>query len=156
MDAAESSAPKRSTMIRFRIPQRRSIRLTSPTPVPTIDKADKMILQDILQVSLAEHKSREEQEARENVELVNEHLASVEIEKMVEGHRMSLMIVQSLGIMNTIFPALEEEEITDEAYELKQREKWKIVEESRNTPFPTPIRSPRIYTDLVSSNTEKL
>nr|GEX72639.1 copia protein [Tanacetum cinerariifolium] len=36
-------------------------------------------------VSLAEHKSREEQEARENVELVNEHLASVEIEKMVEG-----------------------------------------------------------------------
>ncbi|GJS00303.1 integrase, catalytic region, zinc finger, CCHC-type containing protein [Tanacetum coccineum] len=37
------------------------------------------------QVSLAEHKSREEQEARENVELVNKHLASVEIEKMVEG-----------------------------------------------------------------------
>ncbi|GKG54391.1 hypothetical protein Tco_0560046, partial [Tanacetum coccineum] len=49
------------------------------------DKADEMILQDTLQVSLAEHKSREEQEARENVELVNEHLASVEIEKMVEG-----------------------------------------------------------------------
>ncbi|GKB42464.1 hypothetical protein Tco_0887406 [Tanacetum coccineum] len=36
-------------------------------------------------VSLAEHKSREEQEARENVELVNKHLASEEIEKMVEG-----------------------------------------------------------------------
>ncbi|GKD58523.1 hypothetical protein Tco_1296032, partial [Tanacetum coccineum] len=41
-----------------------------------------------------------------------------------------------------------EEEITDEVYELKRREKWKIVEESRSTPFPTPIRSPRIHTDL--------
>ncbi|GKG30752.1 hypothetical protein Tco_0423240, partial [Tanacetum coccineum] len=52
---------------------------------PTVDKADEMILQDTLQVSLAEQKSREEQDARENVELVNKHLASVEIEKMVEG-----------------------------------------------------------------------
>ncbi|GJX50072.1 hypothetical protein Tco_0276917 [Tanacetum coccineum] len=80
-----SSAPKRSTGIRFRIPQRRSTRLTPPAPVTTVDNADEMILQDTLQVSLAEHKSQEEQEARENVELVNEHLASVEIEKMVEG-----------------------------------------------------------------------
>nr|GEU66389.1 retrotransposon protein, putative, Ty1-copia subclass [Tanacetum cinerariifolium] len=50
----------------------------------------------------------------------------------------------------------EEEEITDEVYELKQREYRKIIEESRNIPFPTPIRSPRIYTDLVSLDTEKL
>ncbi|GKB83809.1 hypothetical protein Tco_0950704 [Tanacetum coccineum] len=52
---------------------RRSIRLTPLAPVPTIDKADEMILQDTLQVSLAEHKSHEEQEARENVALVDEH-----------------------------------------------------------------------------------
>ncbi|GKB77437.1 hypothetical protein Tco_0944332, partial [Tanacetum coccineum] len=51
---------------------------------------------------------------------------------------------------------LQEEEITDEVYELKQREKGKIIEESRSTPFPTPIRSPRIHIDLVSSDTEKL
>ncbi|GJW23083.1 putative ribonuclease H-like domain-containing protein [Tanacetum coccineum] len=44
-----------------------------------------MILQDTLQVSLAEHKSYEEQEARENVALVDEHLTSKEIEKMVDG-----------------------------------------------------------------------
>ncbi|GJW95409.1 DNA helicase [Tanacetum coccineum] len=61
----------------------RSTRLTPPAPVPTVDKADEMILQDTLQVSLAEHKSREEQEARENVKLVKEHLASIEIEKML-------------------------------------------------------------------------
>nr|GEX70397.1 hypothetical protein [Tanacetum cinerariifolium]GEX71809.1 hypothetical protein [Tanacetum cinerariifolium] len=65
----------------------RSTRLTPPTPVQIVDKADKMILQDTLQVSLTEHKSREEQEARENVELVNEHLAYVEIEKMVDGQK---------------------------------------------------------------------
>nr|GFA97541.1 putative reverse transcriptase domain-containing protein [Tanacetum cinerariifolium] len=63
----------------------RSTRLTPLAPVPTVDKADELILQDTLQVSLAEHKSRQEQEARENVAPVEEHLASVEIEKMVEG-----------------------------------------------------------------------
>nr|GEV14909.1 retrovirus-related Pol polyprotein from transposon TNT 1-94 [Tanacetum cinerariifolium] len=36
------------------------------------------------------------------------------------------------------------------------REKGKNEEESRITPFPTPIRSLRIHTDLVSSDTEKL
>ncbi|GJT69945.1 hypothetical protein Tco_1029231 [Tanacetum coccineum] len=84
-DTADSSAPKRSTVIHFYLPERRSTRLTPPAPVPTVDKADEMILQDTLQISLAEHKSRKEQEARENVELVNKHLASKEIEKMVEG-----------------------------------------------------------------------
>ncbi|GKF16222.1 hypothetical protein Tco_0061140 [Tanacetum coccineum] len=87
MDAAESSAPKQSTVIRFRLPKRRSICLTPPVPVPTVDKADEMILQDILHVSLAKHKSQKEQEARENVDLVNKNLASEEIEKMMEGSK---------------------------------------------------------------------
>ncbi|GJW24855.1 hypothetical protein Tco_0038666 [Tanacetum coccineum] len=65
-----------------------------------------MILQDTLQITLAEHKIREEQEARENLVLVDEHLAS------------------------------------------KRREKGKIVEEIRNLPIPTPIRSLRIHTNL--------
>nr|GFB48327.1 hypothetical protein [Tanacetum cinerariifolium] len=100
-----------------------STRLTPPAPVPTVDKADELILQDTLQ-----------------------------------DNRMSLMIVQSLGMMNTIFSTLEEEddEITDEVYELKRSEKETNVEESRITPFPTPIRSLRNHTDLVSSDTEKL
>ncbi|GKB97340.1 hypothetical protein Tco_0983477 [Tanacetum coccineum] len=84
-EAAKSIAPRRSTVIRLRIPERRSTRLTPPAPVPNVDKADEMILQDTLQVSLVEHKSHEEQEARENVALVDEHLASEEIEKMVDG-----------------------------------------------------------------------
>ncbi|GJT90430.1 retrovirus-related pol polyprotein from transposon TNT 1-94 [Tanacetum coccineum] len=214
MDATESSAPKWSTVIRFHLPERRSTRLTLPAPVPTVDKADEMILQDTLQVSLAEHKSREEQEARENVELVNEHLASVEIEKMVEGpenviddssiprndepnipgtrleprsdkespeveitndkeveltddneventndNEAEITNGEEVEITNVVIPVNvneEEDDITDEVYELKRKEKGKIVEESRSTPFPTPIRSLRIHTDLVSSDTTKL
>ncbi|GKF48329.1 hypothetical protein Tco_0141580, partial [Tanacetum coccineum] len=49
MDVGESSAPKRSIVIRFRIPQRRSTRLTPPASVPTINEADDMILQDTIQ-----------------------------------------------------------------------------------------------------------
>nr|GFB41151.1 hypothetical protein [Tanacetum cinerariifolium] len=85
VDAAESSAPTRSIMILLRLPQRKSIRLTPPAQVLMVDKADELILQDTLQVSLAKHKSRQEQEAIENVALVEKHLASKEIEKMVEG-----------------------------------------------------------------------
>ncbi|GKB12370.1 hypothetical protein Tco_0846293 [Tanacetum coccineum] len=162
----------------------RSTRLTPPAPVPTVDKAAEMILQDTLQISLAEHKSREEQEARENVELVNKHLTSEEIEKMMKGS--DNVIVDSLPqipgtrlepksdkeslevestndeeveVTNVVIPVNvneEEDEITDEVYELKRREKGKIVEESRSTPFPIPIRSLRTHTDLVSSDTEKL
>ncbi|GJZ62125.1 hypothetical protein Tco_0618262 [Tanacetum coccineum] len=195
-EVAESSAPRRSTVIHLRLPERRSTRLTPPAPVPTVDKADEMILQDTLQVSLAEHKSREEQEARENVALVDEHLASEEIEKMVEeqenivddssiprndesnipGTRIEprsdkespeveiakekeVEITQEMEveITNVIIPVNvtdEDEEITDEVYELKRREKGKNVEETRNSPIPTPIRSPRIHTNLVSSDTE--
>ncbi|GKG09614.1 hypothetical protein Tco_0338360, partial [Tanacetum coccineum] len=64
--------------------ERISTRLTPPAPVPTSDKADEMLLQDTLQVSIAEHKSHKEQEARENMALVNEHLASAEIDKLID------------------------------------------------------------------------
>ncbi|GJZ26468.1 retrovirus-related pol polyprotein from transposon TNT 1-94 [Tanacetum coccineum] len=215
-EAAESSAPKRSTVIRFRLPERRSTRLTPPAPVPTADKADEMLLQDTLQVSLAEHKSREEQEARENVALVNEHLATAEIDKLVDdsenvvddsspprnddttipGTRLEprsdkespeveitkekeVEITKETEVefvaktveltsdkaspevditkeneedITNIVPPVnvddEEDEITDEVYELKRREKGKDVEESRNSPIPTPTRSPRNFSNL--------
>ncbi|GKA24653.1 hypothetical protein Tco_0710686 [Tanacetum coccineum] len=182
-EAAESSAPRRSTVIHLRILERRSIRITPPAPVPTIDKADEMILQDTLQVSLAEHKSRKEQEARENVALVDEHLAYEEIEKMVDGQEnivddSSIPRNDELNIpgtrieprsnkespkveltketpvvkiTNVVIPVNvndDDEEIIDEVYELKRREKGKLVEETRNSPIPTPIRSPRIHTNL--------
>ncbi|GKC78152.1 hypothetical protein Tco_1128926 [Tanacetum coccineum] len=152
---------------------RRSTRLTPLVPVPTVEKANEMILQDTLQVSLAKHKSREEQEARENVELVNKHLASEEIEKLVEGsenviddslpprndepqipgtrieprsdkespevEKINDEEVEVTNVVIHVNVNEEEHEITDEVYELKRREKGKIVEESRSTPLPTPI-----------------
>ncbi|GJR45002.1 hypothetical protein Tco_1313105 [Tanacetum coccineum] len=172
------------------IDSKRSPHLTPPAPVLTVDEADDMILQDTIQVSLAEQKSREEQEARENVQLVKEHLAAEEIEKMVEepvnviddssiprndqqdipdtrfeprsdkeSPEVKIIDNAEEEITNVVIPVNvneEEEEITDEVYELKRREKGKIVEESRSTPFPSPIRSPRIHDTLVSSDTEKL
>ncbi|GKD18532.1 hypothetical protein Tco_1207690, partial [Tanacetum coccineum] len=125
----------------------RSTHLTPPATVPNVDKADEMILQDTLQVSLAEHKSHEEQEARENVALVDEHLASEEIEKMVEITKETDVV----DITNVVIPVNvndEDEEITDEVYKLKRKEKGKIVEETRNSPIPTPNRSPRIHTNI--------
>nr|GEY12089.1 zf-CCHC domain-containing protein/UBN2 domain-containing protein [Tanacetum cinerariifolium] len=136
MDASESSAPKRSTVIHFCITQRRSTCLTPLTPVPTVNKADETILQDTLQVSLVEHKSREEQEARENVELVK------------DGSDKESSEVEFTDVVIHMNVNKEEEEIINEVYDLKRKEKGKIVEESRNTPFPTPIRSPMINTDL--------
>nr|GFB29640.1 hypothetical protein [Tanacetum cinerariifolium] len=163
----------------------RSTHLTPPAPVPTVDKEGELILQDTLQVSLFEHKIRQEQEARENVALVEEHLAPIEIEKMVKGQEnvvddsliprnaehnipSTRLKIKSdkecpeVEFTDVVIPVNvydeeeEEDKITDVVYELKRREKGKNVEESRITLFPTPIRSPRIHTDLVSSDTEKL
>nr|GEZ99402.1 hypothetical protein [Tanacetum cinerariifolium] len=55
----DASALTRSTVIRLHLPQQRSTRLTPPAPILT--------------------------DARENVMLVEKHLASEEIEKMVDG-----------------------------------------------------------------------
>ncbi|GKC32283.1 hypothetical protein Tco_1039577, partial [Tanacetum coccineum] len=80
-------------------------------------------------------------------------------EKEVEiTQEMEVEITQetpAVDITNVIIPVnvtAEDEEITDEVYELNKREKGKNVEETRNSP----IRSPRIHTNLVSSDTEKL
>ncbi|GKG06929.1 hypothetical protein Tco_0329898, partial [Tanacetum coccineum] len=81
----ESSAPRRSIVIRLRIPPRRSTRFTPLTPIPTTDEADYLILLDTLQVSLAEQKSHKELKATQNVEKVKEHLIAEEIKKLVEG-----------------------------------------------------------------------
>ncbi|GKC73903.1 hypothetical protein Tco_1119786, partial [Tanacetum coccineum] len=172
-EVIESSAPRRSTMTRLCLPERRSTRFTLPTPVPAVDKADEMMLQDTLQLSLAEHKSREEQEVRENAALVDEHLASEEVEKMdraqsdkespeveiAKEKEVEITQEMEVEITNVIIPVNvtnEDEEVTDEVFELKRREKGKNVEETRNSPIPTPIRSPRIHTNLVSLDTEKL
>ncbi|GJR90706.1 retrovirus-related pol polyprotein from transposon TNT 1-94 [Tanacetum coccineum] len=50
----------------------------------------------------------------------------------------------------------EEDEITDEVFELRRRAKGKNVEESRISPIPSPTRSLRNLSTLVSPDIEKL
>ncbi|GJX53839.1 hypothetical protein Tco_0282208 [Tanacetum coccineum] len=185
-DEGDSSAPRKSTVIRLRIPPRRSTRLTPPTPIPTTAEADDIILQDTIQLSLAEQISRDELEAKQNVQKVEKHLIAEEIEKLVEGlENVENVEVDSSTLRqndNQIDPDTrlepksdkeslkveltaevqpvnineEEEESTEDDYELKRREKGKHEEESRNTPSPTTTRSPRIHSTLISSDTRKL
>ncbi|GKD94977.1 hypothetical protein Tco_1374814, partial [Tanacetum coccineum] len=154
-EPAESSVPKRSTVI----------------------------------LSLAEHKSHEEQEARENVALVDEHLAAKKIEKLVENpenvddsspprhddtsipdtrleprsdkESPEVEIVQEKVEETIKVTEVEpdivihvnvDDEITDEVFELRRRTKGKNVEESRISPIPSPTRSPRNISTLVSSD----
>ncbi|GKE15433.1 hypothetical protein Tco_1423010 [Tanacetum coccineum] len=130
--------------------------------------------------------------------LTDKHLASEEIEKMVDGQEnvvddsliprndepnipgtrieprsdkespeveiakekeVGISKEKEVELTNVVIPVNvndKDEEITDEVYEMKRREKGKIVEETRNSPIPTPIRSPRIHINLVSSDTRKL
>ncbi|GJU78011.1 hypothetical protein Tco_1275081 [Tanacetum coccineum] len=151
---------------------------------------------DVPMIHLAEQKSHEEQEARENMALVAEHLAAEEIEKLVEesendddssptrhddtsipGTRIELRsdkespeveIVQEKDEEtskdtevepNIVIPVNvddEDDEITDEVFELRRMAKGKNVEESRISPIPSPTRSPRNLSTLVSPDTKKL
>ncbi|GKA93316.1 hypothetical protein Tco_0815302, partial [Tanacetum coccineum] len=50
----------------------------------------------------------------------------------------------------------EEEESSGDEFELKRREKGKGIEETRDTPPTTPIRSPRTHISHLSSDKETL
>nr|GEZ78221.1 hypothetical protein [Tanacetum cinerariifolium]GEZ92654.1 hypothetical protein [Tanacetum cinerariifolium] len=131
-------------------------------------------------------KSLNELEAKQNVEKVEEHLIAEEIEKLVEraenvendkvdsstlrqddtqnnlGTRLNPMSdkespeVEINAKVQPVNINEEEEESAEDDYELKGREKWKHVEESMSTPSPTKVRSLRIHSTLISSDTKKL
>ncbi|GKB50369.1 hypothetical protein Tco_0901122, partial [Tanacetum coccineum] len=73
-----------------------------------------------------------------------------------EVERTNDEAVEATNVVIPVNVNEEEDEITDEVYELKRREKGKIIEESRSIPLPTPIRSHMTHTNLVSLDTEKL
>ncbi|GJX77776.1 hypothetical protein Tco_0324587 [Tanacetum coccineum] len=85
VDEGDSSAQRKYTIIRLRLPPRRSTRLTPPTPILTATEVYDITLRDTIQLSIAEQKSHDELEAKQNVEKVEEHLIAKEIEKLVEG-----------------------------------------------------------------------
>ncbi|GJT58645.1 hypothetical protein Tco_1002178 [Tanacetum coccineum] len=114
---------------------------------------DDIVLQDTLQVSLEEQKSHKELEAKQNVEKVKEQLMAEEIKK---SDKESLEVENIAEISQPINVIEKEEELAEDDYELKLREKGKHVGDIRHTPSPTTIRSPRIQSTLVSLDTKKL
>ncbi|GJW88163.1 hypothetical protein Tco_0163503 [Tanacetum coccineum] len=167
--------------------------LSAPrSPNPATETAES----NMIQVSLAEQKSHEEKEARENVAQVAQHLAVEEIEKLVEEsenvddssptrhddtsfpdtrieprsnkespeveidqEKEEETTKDTEVEQNIIIPVNvddEEDEITDEVFNLRRRAKGKNVEESRISPIPSPTRSPRNLSTLGSSDTKKL
>ncbi|GJY28689.1 retrovirus-related pol polyprotein from transposon TNT 1-94 [Tanacetum coccineum] len=89
--------------------------------VPSAEKADEMILQGHgINKFLLEHKSREEQEARENVALPRSDKESPEVEIVQEKEEETTMV----DVTNIVPPVNvddEEDEITDEVFELRRR-----------------------------------
>ncbi|GJV32571.1 hypothetical protein Tco_1392971 [Tanacetum coccineum] len=77
----ESSAPRKPTVIRFRVRSQPDLE----TSIPTSNELDFTNLEEATQVSIATARSFEDLEAQQNVEKVQEHLVDGEIETMVEG-----------------------------------------------------------------------
>ncbi|GJR48031.1 hypothetical protein Tco_1316134 [Tanacetum coccineum] len=149
------------------------------TPNPAVAEGES----NTLQLSLAEQKSREEFEAK-NEEKVKEHLMVEEIKKLVEGTENDENVEVDSSTLrrndnqNDLGARLEprsdkespeveitvveqpvnvyedEEESVEDDYKLRIRKKGKHVEEIRHTPSPTTTRSPRIHSTLRSLDTE--
>nr|GEU82375.1 retrotransposon protein, putative, Ty1-copia subclass [Tanacetum cinerariifolium] len=128
--------------------------------------------------SITKQKSRDDLEAKQNKEKVKDHLMAEEIEKLVKRTddvgadevdsstlRQTRLEPRSnkesseVEITTEVQPVNineEEKESPENDYELKRKEKGKEVEETMHSPSSTTIRSPRIHSTLISSDTKKL
>ncbi|GJT75642.1 hypothetical protein Tco_1042367 [Tanacetum coccineum] len=111
-EAAESSAPKRSTMICLHIPERRSTRLTPPALVPIFNPRND---EPNIPGTRIEPKSNKE---RPEVEITKDK--EVEITK-------ETLVVEITNVVKPVNVNDDDEEITDEFMELKRREKGKLL-----------------------------
>ncbi|GJY81896.1 hypothetical protein Tco_0494647 [Tanacetum coccineum] len=89
------------------------------------------------------------------VEIVQEKEEETTKDTKVEPDKDTPM-VDVTNIVPPINVDDEEDEITEEVSELRRRVKGKNVEETRISPIPSPTRSPRNLSTLVSSDIEKL
>ncbi|GKB08514.1 hypothetical protein Tco_0836826 [Tanacetum coccineum] len=126
----------------------------SPNPVVDEGESKDVILQDTIQQSIAEQKSHDDLEAKQNEEKVKEHLLAEEIEKLVEGTKN----VREDEVDNSILNSQNDPDtrVEPRSYKESLEGKGKEVEETRNTPPPTLTRSTRNHSTLISSDTEKL
>ncbi|GJZ42532.1 hypothetical protein Tco_0589418 [Tanacetum coccineum] len=129
-EAAESSALRRSIMIRLRIPERRSTRLTPPALVPNVDKADEMHFYKIHNiVDDSSIPRNDESNILSNRIEPKSNKESLEVEitkdKEVEITNETL-VVDITNVVILVNVNDEDEEITDEVYDNNRRVKGKI------------------------------
>ncbi|GKC41065.1 hypothetical protein Tco_1053449 [Tanacetum coccineum] len=146
---SESSAPRKPTIIGFRVP----IQPEPETPIPTAAEIDIDSLYEATRLSIATQRSLEDLESQQNVEKVQEHMDEEYIEKIVEGG--DNVDEDNANVLTTNDDDEEEESARDELIPRK-REKGKRIEEIRDTSLPTPIRSPRTHIAPLSSDKETL
>nr|GEW81353.1 hypothetical protein [Tanacetum cinerariifolium] len=123
------------------------------TPVLTVDKEDELILQDTLHMVKGQEHVVDDSSIPRNDE---HNIPDTRLEPKSDKKSPKVEFIDLVIHVNVYDEEEEEDEITNEVYKLKRKKKGKNVEESRIIPSPTPIRSPRIHTDLVSSDTKKL
>ncbi|GJR18931.1 hypothetical protein Tco_0967458 [Tanacetum coccineum] len=175
----ESSAQRKPNVIRFRVPRRPD----PETLIPTAADIDITSLDETIQMSIATQRSLEDFEAQQNVAKVKEHMVDEEIEQLVEENenvnvdafmddilndqedhdtrieprndKESTKVTKSVNML-IIHDNKEEEGSSGDEFELKMRENRKGIEESKDTPPPTPIRSLRTHTAPLSMDKETL
>nr|GEW96197.1 hypothetical protein [Tanacetum cinerariifolium] len=110
----------------------------SKSPNPDVDEgeSENMIVQDTIQLSIAEQKSHDDLEAKKNKEKVKEQLIAEEIKKMVrsKSYKESLK-VEKTDVEQPVNVIKEEYESAEDDYELRKRVKGKNVKEHLKTRF---------------------
>ncbi|GKD17307.1 hypothetical protein Tco_1206465 [Tanacetum coccineum] len=117
-------------------------------------------------MSIATQRSIEDIEAQHNVEKVKEHMVDEEIKNLVEGTGNENVDAFMDDVLNSqedlgtrIEPRSDKEspEMKKDAgmaardeFELRRRERGKGIEDIKDTPLPTLIRSPRTYISPLS------
>ncbi|GKC47111.1 hypothetical protein Tco_1064833 [Tanacetum coccineum] len=140
----ESSAQCKSIVIRLHVPPRRQ---DPETPIPTATEIDVTNLAETIQMSISTQRSIVDYEARQNVEKVKAHMVDEEIKNLSD--RESPEVEKDDDMMTFSNDDVEEEPAGDE-FELRRREKGKGIEETKDTPPPTPTRSPRTHISPLS------
>ncbi|GKC10772.1 hypothetical protein Tco_1007554, partial [Tanacetum coccineum] len=173
----ESSAQRKSTVIRFRVPPRRQ---DPETPIPTAAEIDVTNLDETIQMSIATQRSIKDYEAQQNVAKVKEHIVDEELDQLLEGTENVNVDTFMDDVLNSqeypgtridpksdkenleakkdvdmvIINDGEEEESAGDEFELRRREKGKGIEETKDT--PPPIRSLRTHIYPLSADKETL
>nr|GEX00145.1 hypothetical protein [Tanacetum cinerariifolium] len=138
----ESSAQRKPTMIRFRLPPRRQ---DPETPIPTATEVDITNLDEMIQISIATQRSPKDLEA---------HQQDPDNTIDPKSYKESVEAKKSVDIMTIHDDEVKEESAGDE-FELRRREKGKGIEETMDTQ-PTLIRSLRTNIAPISLDKETL